>query len=466
MKICKFLAAICIALSCVNISLAKAKEQVVVISSVAELAEAAKGSKGNIKMEPGVYQISDYLTSEVIENARAADALGRKAMLLFSGDKNIFDLTGVVLEIDTRLLAAFKASINEIQITGSGNLIKGLTVNDIGNYPPTGKGARSFVVTGDNNTIDGVTLNMNGSSPFGYGDLLGKGDAHVTSLKKHSGMLIEGRAVSILNCSIYSQSFGHLFFVQGGRDVYFENCYAEAQVRATDDMLAEREGVAFDNDFRAVYSNSDNQKVITGGYVKSLSECGFRNYGSGGPDKNRTGKITIVNCRAKNTRIGFAFTRMADDIEIVGCEAQGCEVGYSLAGVKVSQSRGDAEYGPLFYILKSGVASEVELALMSAQSTSTVHSIAHIAGDGHSVWLSEYGGERRESALPIVIGQSNPSANNGYTPTREVPASGVSLVNDTQMPVVLNQTTSSCSVASLGEVRDLGLRNKVASTSK
>ncbi|MFI3279449.1 MAG: hypothetical protein SNG49_02775 [Rikenellaceae bacterium] len=431
------------------------------ISSLDELYQVAAESDASIKMEPGTYTLADYLTEEKIAATPFADSINRKAMLLFSGSNNSFDFTGVTLEIDTKLLAAFDCSINEIQITGQGNLIKGLTVKELGNNPPSRKGARSFVVTGDNNKIDDVTLNMNGSHPYGYGDLLGKGKQQVTPLNKHSGMLIEGLCDTIINCKIYSSSYGHLFFVQGGRDIYFENCYAEAKVRSTDEMLAETSGVAFDIDFKSVYKNYDGEAVITPGYTKSLSECGFRNYGSGGPDKHKTGAVTLVNCSAKNTRIGFAFTRMDEPMTIENCQAEGCEVGYYLSGVDVKGSRGDAAYGPLMNILSlnTTVPCNIELELIPTSTQSKIHCLAAIAGEGHKIKLSKFNDLARTSELPILFGMVGPPANNGFSPMRPGAASNIELENSTGMPIVLNSHSSDCRVTSNGEVSDLGAGN-------
>ncbi|MFI3302093.1 MAG: hypothetical protein SNH35_05370 [Rikenellaceae bacterium] len=438
-----------------------AKGKAVEVASVKELAAVISKSNQAVTMKPGVYKMSDYINSSVINQA-PLDGVNRKAMLLFSGDNNTFDFTDVTIEIDTKLLGAFKVSVNEIYVTGSNNYIKGLTIKDIGNNPPPGKGARSFVVSGTNCKIDGVTLHMNGSSPYGYGDLLGKGKRSVVRLNKHSGMLIEGLADTILNCSIYSKSFGHLFFIQGGRDVYFENCYAEAVIRSTDEMLAEKKGPAFDAGFVGGYGNHEGNNKILPGYAKSLSECGFRNYGSGGVDKHATGAMTFVNCRAKNARIGFALTRMQGDIMVENCDAQGCEVGYSLAGATVKSSRGDAEVGPLFNINKNEVSSVLELEVMPAVSNYNIHSLGTVAGEGHTVTLTKFEGKTRSKELPILIGSGRPAANNGYSPFGDAAASGVTLTNTSGMPVALSALSKNCTVTSSdAEVTDNGTGNKV-----
>ncbi|WP_372796556.1 hypothetical protein [Pontiella sp.] len=430
------------------------------ITSVAELAYYAGQSGNSIKMKPGVYQMEDYLTPEVISAVDRDDVMGA-AMISFSGNGNTFDLTGVTIEVNTELLSAFGDKVMEFYVTGSNNRIVGLTVTDIGNAP-TARGGQSFVVDGRKNAIKDVTLNMRGSSPYGYGDLIGKGGGSLVRLQKHSGMLVTGLDIQILDCSIYSRSFGHLFFVQGGRNVYFENCYAEAVTRTTDEMLAETEGLAFDVEFAAVYKNYAGEKVITPGYTKSLSECGFRNYGTGGAEGHKTGAMRFVNCRAKNCRIGFALSKTEGDIRVQGCEATGCEAGYNLDGVTVENSRGDAVNGPLLY-LNDGDPSTVDLALMPAMNKTTVHAVATIAGKDHEVTLKSWRNMARAQVHPILLGASRPSGCNPFSPLGARPASGITLINETGMPVEIGTTVSASTITSNGPVTDNGAGNTVSS---
>ncbi len=442
-------------LAAVDVSAARVKG----ITSVAELAYYAGKSGNSIKMKPGVYQMGDYLTPEVISKTAPHDVMGA-AMITFSGNGNTFDLTGVTIEVNTELLSAFGGKVMEFYVSGSNNRIKGLTVTDIGNSP-TAKGGQSFVVDGRKNAIQEVTLNVRGSSPYGYGDLLGKGGGALVRLQKHSGLLVTGEDIAILDCSIYSRSFGHLFFVQGGRNVHFKNCYAEAVTRTTDEMLAETEGLAFEQDFAAVYKTYDGEKVIPPGYTKSLSECGFRNYGKGGPEQRSTGAIALENCRAKNCRVGFAFTKIDGDILIRDCEAAGCEAGYNINGVTVENSRGDAVNGPLLYV-NPGEVSTVDLALMPTLNKTTVHALATIAGEDHEVTLKPWRNMRRGESLPILIGRTRPAATNPFSPLGSRPASDITLDNSTGMPVDIGTDVSSCTITSDGPVTDNGSGNKVS----
>lgn len=428
------------------------------IRSLQELATYAAESGNTIIMVPGVYQMEDYLTAGVIRNTKP-DGIGRYAMIEFSGNNNVFDLTGVTIEVNTKLLSVFEARVSEFYVSGKNVHIKGLTVTDIGNHP-TFKGGHSFTIAGDGAIIEKVTLNISGSSPYGYGDLLGKGGGALVPLKKHSGMCIEGLNDTIVDCSIYSKAFGHLFFVQGGRNVLFENCYAEGVTRTTDDMLAEVSGPAYEVHFAAVYQNYEGKRKITPGYTKSLNECGFRMYGKGGVKGIKTGAVTAVNCKAKNTRIGFAFGKITDDVLIKDSEAIGCEVGFNLTGVKVENSRGDVVNGPLLHVNK-GLASDIEMELLPTESKTTVHALACIAGNNHNITLTKYRNMARRQIHPIKIGSTRPSANNGFSPLGTTPTSGVVLTNLTGMPVELNSVSSLCKVNTNGEFTDKGIDNEI-----
>ncbi len=429
----------------------------VTVSSVAELVAAAADSGQVVTMTPGTYQMEDYLTPEVL-SAIEPDDYSRYAMITLSGSNNTFNCSNVTIEVNTDLLNDFGAKVIELYVTGNNNTVKGLTLTDIGTSP-TYKGGQSMTVSGDNILIEDVTLHVKGSSPYGYGDLLGKGSPNLVSMKKHSGLLVEGLNVTISGCSIYSEAFGHLFFVQGGRNVLFKDCYAEAVVRATDSMLAETSGTAYDLDFESIYPNYAGEYVITPGYTKSLSECGFRTYGSGANGYD-TGAVTATNCVARNCRIGYAFTKVDEEMLIQDCEATGCESAYNITGVTIENSRGDAVNGPLLYI-NTGDISTVDLYLMDTAPTTTVHAIACIPGDDHVVTLRRWEDKTREDIHYILVGSTRSVASNPYSPLGTAATSGITLTNYTGMPVYIGSTVSGSTVVSDGTVADEGSGNSV-----
>jgi hypothetical protein len=433
------------------------------VTSLKELAAYAAESGNTVKMKPGVYRMSDLLTEDGIEQrlkyakSRAEKIPSKRleaGMLLFSGHNNQFDLTGVTIEVDTQFLSAFKGCyVIELMIIGRRNAIKGLTLTDIGTEP-TAKGGTSLAVYGDDNTLKAVTLNVRGSSPYGYGDLLGKGGGSIVRLQKHSGLLISGTNTKLLGCRVISRAMGHCFFIQGGINTYFEDCYAEGEMRSTDDMLAETSGLAFDNDFKSVY----NPKLIQPGYMKSLQECGFRTYGKGGPEQRTTGKVTLVNCTAKNVRVGFALNanEETNPVDLRNCTALGCERGFYLKKAVASDCRGDAMYGPLLYLIGEE-PSKVELTLLPETSDRTVHAVATISGAGHEVLIKG----SRTAAHPIMLGYSPPSAGEISAPISEGVAEDVKLINETGMPILVSNLAEDCFVASKGTVDDRGVNTKI-----
>lgn len=429
------------------------------VTSIEELVAAVKSSSRVITMAPGDYYMSDYLTSTIISNT-VPDASSRSAMIDISGSNNIIDLTGVTINVETELLDEFGLYVIEFYVTGDNNDIKGLTLTDIGNEPTYTKGGCSVVVQGDNVHLTDFELNTSGSFPYGYGDLLGKGDAHLVTLRKHSGMLINGANDTIIDCSIISRSFGHCFFVQGGRNTYFEGCYAEGTLRTTDEMLAETSGTLFDLDFECIYTDRNGSTKIPSGYVKSTCECGFRTYGSGGVDGEATGAVTAVNCTAKNTRIGFAFTKVNEPMLIENAEVIACETGFNLTGCDVVNSTGDASVGPLLFI-NSGGSCDIDLTLKPDTSSITVHAIACIVGSGHTISLKGDSTGTRPLMHDIFLGTSRSSACNPWGAYGTSSASNITLTNTTGMPVELNSKAVSCTVSSDGTISDSGSYNTV-----
>ncbi len=433
---------------------------VIEVGDLNKLAEYAAKDGSSIKLAPGIYRMSDYLTDELIA-ARRSEAMaeakrrgvrrGDTYMFAFSGSNNSFDFTGVTIEVDTKFLSAFKGCyIREFLISGNGNTFSGLTITDIGDSP-TYMGGNSVSIEGDNNTLKDVTVNVRGSFPYGYGDYLGKGSESIVAGKKHSGVQICGINTKLIGCKVITFAFGHAFYIQGGINTILENCYAKGQMRSTDDMLAETSGVAFDNGFKSVYTNYAGEKKIPAGYMKSLGECGFRTYASGGRTNRLTGKVTVTNCTAENMRVGFALA--ADDktepVRVSNCEAIGCERGFFIIKGVVTNSRSDAIYGPMLY-LEGNEASDIELTLTKIKSDFKVHSLATISGKGHKLTLNQKTAINTNKKVPIMLGFGMPVAGEISSPIPQVAASDITLINNTDMPVAAGADVKNCKVITNG----------------
>jgi hypothetical protein len=405
------------------------------ISSVRELAEYARKSGNSVRMRPGLYRMSDYLSDDVITAVRREVPAEFKTrppvwMLRFSGSDNRFDMRDVILEIDTQLYPKLpRGYVRCLFIPGSNNVIEGLTIRNAG--PNQGSGGNLLSVFGAGNRIDNVTLHVHGSKPYGYGDLLGKGGPNLVGLQKQSGIMIAGRDNTLRRCRVISRAFGHCFYIQQPPgmttdNVRLEDCYAEGVVRTTADMLRETSGPLHDLNFATVAQNRDGRYLVVPGYVKSLVEDGFRTYSG-------TGKVTLLNCTAVNTRAGFEISGPDDGAAktlIDGGNALGCERAYLIgSNAVVRNSRGDTKHGPLLY-LRGGRNSDVELELTGQGSDYTVHALATIAGEGHRVRLFTNERDRIAPAVAIMLGFGMPANAEMASPIKPATAKNVRLINE------------------------------------
>lgn len=416
------------------------------VSSLGELMPLAEQSGNDITVAPGTYSAKDYLTPEMLAEVgkdidRSKGGRPPLPVLTFSGSNNTFNMDGVTLEIDTSIydhLPEFGYH-RFLFVSGSGNTIKGLTVRYVG--PQQGTNGNALSLWGDNNTLEEVRLFMHGSSPYGYGDLLGKGkNPGMAPLGKQSGIMVGGDHCTLKRCKVISRAFGHCFYIQGARNTVVADCYAEGTTRSTADMLRDKEGMAADFSFRSVYENRDGRYEITPGYSKALTEDGFRTYSKGGPRNQATGKTVLINCTAINTRAGFEIVGPADGgekTELRGCTALGCERAYLLinGNIKTRACRGDTVHGPLLYLWR-GSNADVELEWAGRGSDYAVHALATISGSHHRVKLTRWAAEGDVPRLPILLGYGMPKHAEMSTPILPEEAVGIELVNETGMPVI------------------------------
>jgi hypothetical protein len=453
-------AAVCLTLLLALASVQAAGAAVVEIASVRELAEYAARSGNTVRMKPGVYRMSDYLTDDVIAAVRKEVPEEFRTrppvwMIRFSGSDNRFELNDVVLEIDTGLYPKLPRGYTRcLFVPGSDNVIDGLTVRNTG--PNQGSNGNTFSVWGIGNRVENVTLHVSGSKPYGYGDLLGKGGPNLVGLQKQSGFMVAGRDNTLRRCKVISRAFGHCFYIQKPAElaatdnIRLEDCYAEGVMRPTSDMLRETSGPLAELNFRTIAENRDGRFLVVAGYMKSLVEDGFRTYGG-------TGKITLVNCTAVNTRAGFEIAGPDSGTEktlIDGGNALGCERAYLIgSNTVVRHSRGDTRYGPLLY-LRGGRDSDVELELAGEGSDFTVHALATIAGEGHRVRLFTREREpRRAPSVPILLGFGMPANAEMASPIRPASTTGVRLVNELdRFAVVRSAEATDCTVETAGAV--------------
>lgn len=281
---------------------AAASAENVQISSLEELDRYAAKSGNTVEMKPGVYKLVDYISlKEIAQRRKARDW----HFIEFSGSDNGFDLTGVTIEVDTKLRSALRAPVHnpEFLVSGDGNVIKGVTITNIGEGQSSGGNVLS--IHGDGTTLRDATFHVRGSKPYGYGDLMGKGGKGLMGLRKHSGVQITGNKTRVIGSRIDMRSFGHGFYIQNGAtDTRLEDCYVKGEMRPTDDMLAETSGPVYELDFRMVYRNREGERRIAPGYMKSLAEDAFRTYAG-------VKGVTLINCTSKNMRVLAKVTTLS-----------------------------------------------------------------------------------------------------------------------------------------------------------
>ncbi|MDW5290188.1 SGNH/GDSL hydrolase family protein [Formosa sp. PL04] len=426
------------------------------INSVEKLAKYAGKSNVLVKMKPGEYAINSIKIGKLSvfkygKNNKTQGDFRMGSLIHFSGNNSQYFLTGVTLNIDGKLHGNYpKSEFSEFLVSGNNNYIEGLKGKDIGNHVPAHR-VQMLRIMGDDNIIKNADLFVHGSTPYGYGHLLGKGKNALVPLHKHSVLLVEGTNTQLLGCKVVTHAYGHGIFMQGAVNTLLKDCYVEGKMRSTNDILAETSGLAFDVGFKSDYPPGK----IMPNEIKSLSEDGIRAYPSGGLSGRRTQGVTVINCTVKNMRSGFDLSANLPPTKIVGSTAIGCqEKGFSVGdnGI-IENSKGDALYGPLITFVGNNIKNcKIDLELTDAVSEYNVSRLAEINGSGHHITIRNYQNKKRSIETPIVFGESfwndvhvyrNPNAEHGAYAGAE----NITLNNYTGMPVILNDLAINCTVS-------------------
>jgi hypothetical protein len=268
-----------------------AEPALVIIDSLAGLADYAGRDHVRVKMQPGVYLLNDATMARAAEvkypevAGKAAGSYRVNTLIHFAGSDSAYDLTGVVIHLDTKLHQTVRGPLDKLFISGHRTTISGLEFVDQGDTPPGRGGLRMLHVIGDGNRIENVTLRARGSAPYGYGNLLGKGGNALVPLYKQSCLLITGRDNRIIGAKVIARVFGHGIVMQGAVNTLIQGCYVEGELRLTDDMLQETSGPAHKVGFQSDYPPG---KIMPGQMV-ALSEDGIRAYPRGGQVGERPG---------------------------------------------------------------------------------------------------------------------------------------------------------------------------------
>jgi len=419
-----------------------------VIDSIPALRHAFTEHNQKIRLKPGVYRVSEACEDN-------------KTVFAVSGTKNQFDLRGVTLELDTKVLADMRGKTHELcvyRILGGSNTFEGAVFEDVGDCVPD-KSLSGFSVIGDGNVFQDCAFIIRGSAPYGYGDLFGKGRSHDVNLHKHAAMSVSGDHTRILGCKFVIHTFGHAIHMHGAQDTLVKDVNVEGALRLSDEILAEKTGPAFDRDFKDHFD-----RPVPKGKMICLAEDGIRAYRNGERNgKTRlTGDITVINCTVKRMRGGIALALAAGKVLVEGCtvtESGYPGAAYSLpSNAKVRNSKGDAAFVPLLRMSYSNRRNaDIELQVLDAAKYSGNDLLALINGRGHRVKIVKADGKPLVAPLKIVCGQPCRSDEEDVGNTS---AQQLNLINETIQPVILSELSSGCVVRSWGTLTDHGKGNR------
>gem|GEM_PF-260985 len=412
------------------------------VSSPSALLDYLDDDNVNVKLSPGTYSIS----AADVKNGTYSNPL-----FTFSGNNSTYDFTGVTIKFSTDLLqASGRADVYQIQILGNHNVLKNLTMVDVGSKTdrPTWR-ATNVVMDGSHNRVEGFHMTVKGSWPYGYGDTFGKGAQFVIRHYKHCGLLVRGESNHVKNCTMIHKAYGHGIYMQAANNAIVEGSYVEGEVRTTDDMLAE-EGTGSPAD-KVGFKGLRGRKLQPG-YMMSLQEEGIRAYNAGetiidGKEYRRgTHNLTVLNNTVKYMRGGVTITHATGKKYVEGCTTIGCERGYAVGSGDIVNCSGDALYGPVFgvdYRTDNNIAADITV-LPNDGAYNGTNLLANIIGKDHKITL-------RSS-------ESNPSPS---FPVSINQASNIEIHNLTPYPLALGSRSSGTTGESYGTITDNGSGNKV-----
>lgn len=448
----------------------EAQEDIVTVSSIDEFKSVIAKSDQQIRVKRGV-----YVATALMDN--------NTSVFQFDGSNNTFDMTGVTLQVPTKLLSTMSRTPIHSQVTydilGSNNTFLNGTFENIypngqlnvtdftehnldSDYWPA-RQMTEFRVYGDNTQFLNNTITVRGSYPYGYGDMLGKGAGSSVYLRKHAGVQVVGDNTLIdgMNLSVFA--FGHGIFMQGADNTIIRNSVVQGRMRLGADMLEDGdESLMAAFNFEQQFPDYYLGEPIEADLMYNLTEDGIRAYTKGTKydgTEVRTGAITVEDTKVINMR-GCITTPLASKPSLIkNVEIQGCTIGYALANdSEVINSKGDADYGPLYHSTYDYRRNaNIELTLTNNTASTGSHPMAYIAGSGHNIMFHT---DDSSDAIEREI-RVGDTGDRWLGDATNQEASSITIMNETNLPIVLTDTSTKITGESVGKVTDDGSSNSV-----
>jgi len=434
----------------------------ITVNSLLELKPYMSQDNVNIKLAPGDY----YLNADDITNGDWGEDIPHftwaKGVMVFSGSNSIYDFTGVTIYFNTNIYTAFGSfDIWTLQIQGNDNTLKNLTMVDDGSvYDAPTDGATNVTMDGKNNVIDGFHVTGKGSSPYGWGDSFGKGSGSILALQKHSNFLIRGDYNTVKNTTIIHRAFGHCIFMQAANTPTIDGCYVEGEMRSTDDMLADP-GILDPPTTTWGYR-------LPSGYTKALCEEGIRSYNRGSTlidgvfVERGTNDITVKNTTVKNTR-GFSLVLSGGFRHVENITLIGNEFGFSVGDAELINCKADCTYGPAYMNAYDDKRNTITGDLTILPPSGPYHNGSGIAaffgGSNSNINIHSTDGSIGNGLVIKVGGVTDNVGQIGNDPHT---ASGNTINNNTNYPVIIESGSSNNTITSCAVVTDNGTNNTVS----
>lgn len=434
------------------------------VNSLSALVPYLDDDNANVILAPGTYSI----TAGIASFYGGYETIGTSSyytLFKFSGNNSTYDFTDVKIEIETGVFREFgNVDVYEIRIAGNNNILKNLTLEDIGSvHDNPRRGALSMAIDGQYNLVEGFHVTAKGSLPYGYGDIFGKGSTSLTPLDKHSGILIRGDYNTLKNTTMIHRAFGHCVFMQAANHPTIEGCYIEGEVRTTDNILAEEgTGSIADNlDFMTVWGYK-----LPPGFMIALCEAGIRSYNAGTTTINGvsyqrgTNDVTIKNTTVKNTRSGCTISQGSGHRHVENVTLIGNENGFAIGNGDVINCYADAAYGPAFNS-EGGIEGNVTLIEPengyyngtkcignSSGGAFTLNSdVASVPSD-LSIKLGSYRSFRHQEGSTLLY-------------QLDTIFSGATVYNHSKAAIHLDTGASNCNITTCSPVTDDGFLNSI-----
>ncbi|QDV44244.1 Extracellular serine protease precursor [Stieleria neptunia] len=356
---------------------------------------------------PGVYWINgDHI---------ADPANSEPIFLELGGSNNTYDLTGTSINLDTRKLDGFgrrlghDSGVRVVKVSGDGNTVTGLQVTGHDLAMDTDPNAQRHAdwaavyiqMTGSGNTVDGVNVLTRGSTPYGYGDVFGKGARKdpqgwppgpaldengdpvgdgvglpwIAHRKTSAFQVIDAVNAVVNDMHLDVKTYGHGFFVQGTSDnTTLTNSTVTGELFSSNDVIA--------TDLYQDYGFTSHGNVLAPDMMISGAEDGVRMYS--GP----TG-LTVNNVVVTNMRTGFSVALGRGTMTLDNVEAYGTENAFNFkTNTTITNAKGDITHGPLLYTpYDSSRDSSIEVELVGGVPEGVDWAVAYVAGNNIDVTI-------------------------------------------------------------------------------